>query len=57
MDYRNNTNLLNKNTIIYGHGLIDNTMFGSLRNTFDEKWYKNPDNQIIKMYTNKGFLL
>lgn len=57
LDYRNNKNLLDKNTVIYGHGLIDNTMFGSLRNAYDENWYKNTDNQIIKIYTDKGFLL
>jgi len=57
LDYRNNANLLDKNTIIYGHGLINNTMFGSLRNAYDENWYKNTDNQIIKIYTDKGFIL
>ena len=30
MDYRNNRDLNNKNTILYAHGRIDKTMFGSL---------------------------
>ena len=32
LDYRNNINDLDHNTIFYGHNRIDNTMFGSLKN-------------------------
>ncbi len=32
LDYRNNVNSLSKNTIIYAHGRLDTTMFGSLKN-------------------------
>lgn len=35
LDYRNDINDLVSNTIIYGHGRTDGTMFGSLRNFFD----------------------
>lgn len=31
LDYRNNINELSKNTIIYAHGRLDTTMFGSLK--------------------------
>ena len=48
MDYRNSIETLNDNTIIYGH---NGTMFGSLKNTLKEKWYKNPTNQIISFNT------
>ena len=34
MDYRNNLENLNQNTILYAHGRVDGTMFGSLKNIF-----------------------
>ena len=52
MDYRNHVEHLDQNTIIYGHNItIRDVMFGSLRNTLNEEWYKNPDNQIISFDT------
>lgn len=51
LDYRNNINNLNNNTIIYGHGLLNKAMFGSLKNTLKSTWYKNTDNHIIRLST------
>lgn len=52
LDYRNNlTN--NKNTIIYAHGRIDKTMFGSLRNILSSGWLNNTDNYVVKLSTEK----
>ena len=51
MDYRNNNNLNDKNTIIYAHSRLDKTMFGSLSKVLKNDWYKNKDNHIIKMST------
>ena len=51
LDYRNNLSNLNQNNIIYGHGRIDNTMFGSLKNLLDSNWYNNSINHIIKLST------
>ncbi|MBQ9318927.1 MAG: class B sortase [Bacilli bacterium] len=51
MDYRNNTEDIDKNTIIYAHGRMDSTMFGSLRKTLKESWYDNPENYIINYST------
>lgn len=50
-DYRSNLNDLEKNTVIYGHGRIDNTMFGTLDNTLNSTWYTETENQIIKLST------
>lgn len=47
MDYRNHNEFFDTNTILYAHGRLDNTMFGSLRNVIEESWYKNQDNYII----------
>ena len=49
LDYRNNINELNDNTILYAHGLVDNAMFGSLRRITKPYWYNNKNNMIIKM--------
>lgn len=37
LDYRNSINSLDVNTIIYGHGRLDETMFGSLKNILEVK--------------------
>src|SRR5690625_2000525 len=41
MDYRNNVEEENRNTIVYGHRMKDNTMFNSLTNYLDEDFFKN----------------
>lgn len=51
MDYRNNITDMDKNTIIYAHGRIDNSMFGSLRKTLNSSWYGNNENYIINFST------
>ena len=52
LDYRNNE-FNDKNTIIYGHGRINGTMFGSLKDTLKSSWQDNKDNYIIKISTEK----
>lgn len=51
MDYRNNPDTLDKNTIIYGHNIKTGIMFGTLKNTLSSSWYKNKDNYIISFNT------
>ena len=51
MDYRNNSNLDNKNTILYAHSRLDKTMFGSLSKVFRREWHTNKDNHIIRIST------
>ena len=41
MDYRNDVEKENRNTIVYGHRMKDNTMFNSLTNYLDEDFFKN----------------
>ena len=53
MDYRNNKTDYDKNTIIYAHGRMDNTMFGSLRKVLTNGWLNNKDNYIVKLSTKK----
>lgn len=51
LDKRNNKNLNDKNNIIYGHSRKDKSMFGTLKDTLNKKWYKDKDNLIIKITT------
>ena len=52
MDYRNEIDDMDQNTIIYGHSNTrGDTMFGSLYKVLDKSWYTNKDNQIINLRT------
>ncbi|MCI9433690.1 MAG: class B sortase [Bacilli bacterium] len=51
MDYRNDPIEFSKNTVIYGHGMNNNTIFGTLRYITENWWYNNPDNHIVKLST------
>ena len=53
LDYRNDINKLGNNTILYAHGLYNNTMFGSLKQVISPSWYSNTSNHIIKISTEK----
>ena len=53
LDYRNNIDLLENNTIIYGHRRYNESMFGSLKNVLTKSWLNNTDNHIIKVSTLK----
>lgn len=51
MDYRNNSQNFDFNTIIYGHGRKDGSMFGSLINVLNNDWINKKDNLNILFYT------
>ena len=51
LDYRNNKDLNNKNTILYAHSRLDKTMFGSLSKVLKSSWYNDKDNHIIRLST------
>ena len=51
LDYRNDLNNLNDNTIIYAHGGSNTTMFGTLKNAIKESWFKNKENDVIRIST------
>ena len=53
-DYRNKFDGTDKNIIIYGHNMKDNSMFGSLKNILDESWYNNEENLTIDLVTPDG---
>lgn len=51
LDYRNSKNFDNFNTIIYGHGRLNKTVFGSLRNVLNKSWQNNRDNYTMTIST------
>lgn len=53
LDYRNNPNEFGRNNILYAHGRIDNTMFGSLKKIVTPSWYNNSNNYVVKISTPK----
>ena len=57
MDYRNNITDLSDNTVIYGHGRLDETVFGSLKNTLTKTWQANKENYVIWLTTEKENLV
>ncbi len=49
LDFRNDLENLNRNTIIYGHNRKDKSMFGSLKDMLNEDYFTNKDNHLIKL--------
>ena len=47
MDYRNDSNLTDQNTIFYGHNLINQTSFGSLSLIFKNEWFTSSNHTIV----------
>ncbi len=50
-DYRLNFDGNDKNTIIYGHNMKDNSMFSTLNNVLSKDWYENKANHTIQFST------
>lgn len=51
MDYENLINFESDNTVIYGHGRLDKTVFGSLKNALTKEWQENKENYVIWIST------
>lgn len=52
-DYKNKFDGTDKNIVIYGHNMIDGSMFGSLKSILEEQWYNNEENYMIDLITEK----
>ena len=53
-DYRNDFNKLDDNNIIYGHSMLNGTMFGTLKKVLNSSWRKDKNNMIISLDTENG---
>ena len=51
LDYRNNRTLADKNQILYAHGRVDGSMFGSLANVLSDDWQKQLNNHVVQIST------
>ena len=54
MDYRNQKKFSNTNTILYGHGRIDGTMFGTLKNLLTVEWWQKENHKFITTFSNES---
>ena len=52
-DYRDNFDEFNNNTIIYGHNIVNRTMFGQIPYLLRKSWFKNENSHYIKLSTKK----
>lgn len=48
LDYRNDPDNFGRNNILYAHGRLDNTMFGSMKKIVTPAWYNNTNNYVVK---------
>lgn len=53
LDYRNNSDELDSNTIIYGHNRLDGSMFGSLNNLTKKNYLNDNTEHLIYISTDK----
>lgn len=49
MDYRNDSNLKDKNTIIYGHNMLNDTMFSELNKMLNKSFFDSEENKYINL--------
>lgn len=56
MDYRN-TSFDDKNVVLFGHAMTDDTMFGSLKDVFKDNFFKKKENNYIKVYNKDNEVL
>lgn len=52
-DYRDDFDEFNDNNIIYGHNIINGTMFGQLPHVLSKNWQSNKNYHYIKLSTKK----
>lgn len=50
-DYRNKLDGTDKNMILYAHGRVNKTMFGTLKDTLKDSWLNDKNNHIVKTVT------
>lgn len=50
LDFRNNLQDLSQNSIVYAHGRVDGSMFGSLKNIFNEEYFRSSEHNVY-IYT------
>ena len=54
-DYKNKLDGTDRNIVVYGHNMRDNSMFGSLKDVITEEWYNNEENKYITFVTENDY--
>lgn len=54
-DYKNKLDGTDRNIVVYGHNMRDNSMFGSLKDVTTEEWYNNEENKYITFVTENDY--
>ena len=54
-DYKNKFNGTDKNIVIYGHNMRNDSMFGTLKDVIKEEWYNNENNKYITLVTENDY--
>ena len=49
MDYRNRSTFQDRNVVLFGHSMLDKTMFGSLNDVWKKDFFNTKENGIIKI--------
>jgi len=57
MDYRNQADFTDSNTVIYGHSRLNGTMFSTLKNILKSTWVNNKDNYVVRYSSESENLL
>lgn len=55
LDYRNKLDGTDKNLVIYGHNMLDDSMFGTLEKVLTPEWYENEENKYITLITEEEY--
>ena len=50
IDYRNKLDGNDKNIIIYGHNMRNDSMFGTLEKVLTSSWYEKEENRTTKLW-------
>ena len=56
MDFRNEPDMSDQNTIFYGHNLLNKTAFGSLQTLLSKDWYKGSNHYIVVRTEKESFV-
>lgn len=56
MDYRNNS-FDDKNVVLFGHAMLNDTMFGSLQDVFKNDFFDKEDNKYIRLINTNSKVL
>lgn len=56
MDYRN-ASFNDRNVVLFGHSMLDDTMFGSLQDIFQNDFFDTKENNYIQIYNKDNELL